>query len=67
MTEIMKNTAAIAEFEQPQMQQKRVGAELVSSREAQEVQVAMVAAKRFPRDEVSAYTGTIGLCRTLWA
>ena len=63
MTEIMKNTAAIAEFEQPQMQKKRVGAELVSSREAQEVQVAMVAAKRFPRDEVSAYNRILSDCQ----
>lgn len=63
MTEIMKNTAAIAEFEQPQMQQKRVGAELVSSREDQEVQVAMVAAKRFPRDEVSAYNRILSDCQ----
>lgn len=35
MSETVKNVAAIAEFERPQMQQKRVGAELVSTREAQ--------------------------------
>lgn len=63
MSEAMKNAAAIAEFETPKMQQKRVGAELVSSREAQEVQVAMVAAKRFPRDEVSAYNRILSDCQ----
>lgn len=63
MSETVKNAAAIAEFERPQMQQKRVGAELVSSREAQEVQVAMVAAKRFPRDEVAAYNRILQDCQ----
>lgn len=63
MSETVKNAAAIAEFERPQMQQKRVGAELVSSREAHEVQVAMVAAKRFPRDEVAAYNRILQDCQ----
>lgn len=63
MSETVKNVAAIAEFERPQMQQKRVGAELVSTREAQEVQVAMVAAKRFPRDEVAAYNRILQDCQ----
>lgn len=63
MSETVKNVAAIAEFERPQMQQKRVGAELVSIREAQEVQVAMVAAKRFPRDEVAAYNRILQDCQ----
>lgn len=63
MSEAMKNAAAIAEFEHPQVQQKRVGAELVASREAQEVQVAMVAAKRFPRDEVAAYNRILSDCQ----
>lgn len=63
MSETMKNAAAIAEFEHPQTPQRRVGAELVSSREAQEVQVAMVAAKRFPRDEVAAYNRILSDCQ----
>lgn len=63
MSETVKNVAAIAEFERPQMQQKRVGAELVSIREAKEVQVAMVAAKRFPRDEVAAYNRILQDCQ----
>ena len=63
MSEAMKNTAAIAEFEHPQVQQKHIGAELVASREAQEVQVAMVAAKRFPRDEVAAYNRILSDCQ----
>ena len=50
-----QNTAAIAEFEEKTPAARSVGAELVASREAQEVQVAMVAAKRFPRDEIAAY------------
>lgn len=63
MSEAMKNAAAIAEFEHPQLKQNRIGAELVASREAQEVQVAMVAAKRFPRDEVAAYNRILSDCQ----
>lgn len=58
-----QNTAAIAEFEQAAPAARSVGAELVSSREAQEVQVAMVAAKRFPRDVYSAYNRIIQDCK----
>ena len=43
-----QNTAAIAEFEQQAPADRRVGAEVVDSREAQEDRGAMVAAKRFP-------------------
>lgn len=57
------NAAAIAEFEQTAPAARSVGAELVSSREAQEVQVAMVAAKRFPRDVYSAYNRIIQACK----
>lgn len=63
MSEAMKNAAAIAEFERPQLKQNRIGAELVASREAQEVQVAMVAAKRFPRDEVASYNRILSDCQ----
>lgn len=58
-----QNTAAIAEFEKQTPAARSVGAEIVASREAQEVQVAMVAAKRFPRDEVSAYNRIMGDCQ----
>lgn len=62
MNETINNTAAIAEFEQKAPAGRSVGAELVASREAQEVQVAMVAAKRFPRDEIAAYNRVMKDC-----
>ena len=58
-----QNTAAIAEFEQQAPAARSVGAEMVASREAQEVQVAMVAAKRFPRDVYSAYNRIMQDCK----
>lgn len=58
-----QNTAAIAEFEQQATTARSVGAELAASREAQEVQVAMVAAKRFPRDEIEAYNRVMRDCQ----
>lgn len=58
-----QNTAAIAEFEQQVPAARSIGAELVSSREAQEVQVAMVAAKRFPRDAYTAYNRIMQDCK----
>lgn len=58
-----QNTAAIAEFEQQVPAARSVGAELVASREAQEVQVAMVAAKRFPRDIYGAYNRIMQDCK----
>lgn len=58
-----QNTAAIAEFEEKTPAARSVGAELVASREAQEVQVAMVAAKRFPRDEIAAYNRVMRDCQ----
>ena len=63
MNETARNEAAIAEFESGSAVQRRVGAELAASREAQEVQVAMVAAKRFPRDEVAAYNRILQDCQ----
>lgn len=42
MNNEVRNTSAIAEFEDKTPAQRRVGAELAASREAQEVQVAMV-------------------------
>lgn len=58
-----QNTAAIAEFERQDAYAPRtIGAEIVSSREAQEVQVAMVAAKKFPRDNITAYNRIMSDC-----
>lgn len=58
-----KNPAAIAEFEAPTSSMARsVGVEMVASREAQEVQVAMAAAKKFPRDQITAYNNIISDC-----
>lgn len=58
-----QNLAAITEFEQKEPTARTVGAELVASREAQEVQVAMVAAKRFPRDVYASYNRIIQDCK----
>lgn len=44
---------------------RTVGAELVSSRQAQEVQVAMLAAKHFPRNMIEAQNRIIENCRRL--
>lgn len=58
-----QNTAAIAEFEHRDAYAPRtIGAEIVSSREAREVQVAMVAAKKFPRDNITAYNRIMSDC-----
>lgn len=58
-----KNPAAIAEFEgRDQYAPRSIGAEMVASREAQEVQVAMAAAKRFPRDPVTSYNSIMSDC-----
>lgn len=59
----MENNFAITEFENKTEQIARpIGAEIMASREAQEVQVAMVAAKRFPRDPITAYNRIISDC-----
>lgn len=58
-----KNLSAISEFEQETPVARSVGAELMASREVQEVQVAMVAAKRFPRDMYSSYNRIIQDCK----
>lgn len=58
-----KNESAITEFEQKPQTARSIGAELVASREAQEVQVAMVAAKRFPRDEIASYNRILSDCQ----
>mgnify|MGYP001010559095 CR=1 FL=1 len=46
-----------------QQTQKNIGAEMVVSRQAQEVQAAMVVAKRFPRDEYDAVNRIMKACK----
>ncbi len=63
MSNAIQNTAAISEFEQQAPATRSVGAELVASREAQDAQMRMVAAKRFPRDVVAAYNRIMQDCQ----
>lgn len=56
------NVNAIAEFENKPPVVRPVGAEMATTREAQEVQVAMVVAQRFPRDPVTAYSRIMADC-----
>ena len=63
MSNAIQNTAAISEFEQQAPAARSVGAELVASREAQDAQMRMVAAKRFPRDVVAAYNRIMQDCQ----
>lgn len=58
-----KNEYAIVEFEQKENVARSVGTEIMASREAQEVQVAMIAAKRFPRDVFGAYNRIMSDCK----
>lgn len=52
------------DFEQHEIAQSRsVQTEMMVSRQAQEVQAAMVIAKRFPRDEVDSFNRIIQSCR----
>ncbi|WP_370452375.1 hypothetical protein [Cohnella sp. AR92] len=48
-----------------QRQEKSVTAEAMVSRQAQEVQVAMLSAKRFPRDEYESYNRIMKSCERL--
>lgn len=54
MNEIMNSTAQLPRTAQ---------SEMLISRQAQEVQAAMVIAKRFPRDEVESYNRILRACR----
>ena len=45
------------------MTPKTVNAEMMISRQAQEVQAAMVVAKRFPRDEVTSHNRILNACK----
>lgn len=46
-----------------QFESRSVGTEMMVSRQAQEVQAAMVIAKRFPRDEYEAFNRIIKACK----
>lgn len=62
MSNTNKNESAIVEFENNTAMSRPVGTEMAVAREAQEVQVAMVVAQRFPRDPVTAYNRIISDC-----
>ncbi len=47
----------------PAVQQKSTTTEMVTTRQAQEVQAAMVIAKKFPRDEIEAYSRIMRACQ----
>lgn len=47
----------------PAVQQKSATTEMVTTRQAQEVQAAMVIAKKFPRDEIEAFNKIMRACQ----
>lgn len=49
--------------QEPVQQQRSSQTEMMVTRQAQEVQVAMLAAKRFPRDQVVAYNNILRACQ----
>ena len=49
--------------QQESMTPKSVNAEMMTSRQAQEVQAAMIVAKRFPRDEVMSHNRIMNACK----
>lgn len=65
MTSIQKHTAQppIAADEDIEGQGTGAGIEIAQAREVQEVQAAMTIAKRFPRNEDTAYTKVIQACK----
>lgn len=58
----IRNPDAIVEFENQNNRGRSVGLEMVATREAQEVQTAMIIAKRFPRDTLVAYNNIMTDC-----
>lgn len=50
-------------YENQGIQQKSTTTEMVTTRQAQEVQAAMIIAKRFPRDEVEAFNRIVRACQ----
>ncbi len=53
----------IANVREEQQHLKSVTAEMMVSKQAQQVQVAMLAAKKFPRDEVEAFNRVLRSCQ----
>ena len=51
------------DFEQPPAKQTSVSVEIESQRAVQEVQAAMIIAKRFPRDQFAAYSRIMDSCK----
>ncbi|MCL2357611.1 MAG: hypothetical protein FWC70_10780 [Defluviitaleaceae bacterium] len=56
----MDYAVATNDYDSPE--QKSVGNEMVSTRQAQEVQAAMIVARKFPRDENAAFARIIKAC-----
>lgn len=66
----MNEIASVDYTSAPQAQetapvQRQTQTEMMVSRQAQEVQVAMLAAKRFPRDQVIAYNNILRACQRM--
>lgn len=60
----MTNEVVDFTSQKPQVQQERTSqTEMMVTRQAQEVQVAMIAAKRFPRNQVTAYNKILTACQ----
>ncbi|MCD8020754.1 MAG: hypothetical protein LUF92_14620 [Clostridiales bacterium] len=61
----MNNTMMNSDFrnQQPQASERTSQTEMMISRQAQEVQAAMVIAKRFPRDQITAYNKVMQACQ----
>ena len=62
----MEQVANIYGNTAPTAPQHHTTTEMVISRQAQEVQAAMVIAKRFPRDEVQSFSGTGSIRVSPW-
>lgn len=58
----MSNEIVTFQSSAPAVQPSGAMAEMVSSRQAQEVQVAMISAKRFPRDENASFNRIMQAC-----
>lgn len=63
MNEVMSFDGRMIENYSPASGQRSVQTEMMVTRQAQEVQAAMVIAKRFPRDQVTAYNRIVQACK----
>ena len=61
----MSNDLNIYGNQQVQPQQKSTTTEMMTSRQAQEVQAAMVIAKKFPRDQIEAFNNLMTACQRI--